>query len=320
MGIHDRDYYRERSGGLFETWGRQGVTVWLIAITAGVFVLQILTTNPNLARRGVPAALTSPICTFGEYDPARIMAGEVWRLVTPIFLHAGLLHLAFNMLVLYWTGTRLEERYGSREFLCFYLLAGTFADVLTLAVQLADLTPATRAVGASGAVTAALVLYAFLYPHQRVLLYFVLPMPVWLLVVLYVGLDVLGVFGAGDQGIGYMAHLGGALFGALYYKSGWRLSNLLPSSSGKSPRLTRAPAPRLRVVPTPSDEFDDEAEEPVRAAVDSPARPQESGDPSFETKVDAVLEKVSQFGQQSLTPEERALLFQASERYKNRRR
>ena len=64
------------------------------------------------------------------YDPRLIADGEVWRLFTPIFLHATLWHLACNMLVLYWTGIRLEDRYGAKEFLAFYLLAGVSANAL----------------------------------------------------------------------------------------------------------------------------------------------------------------------------------------------
>jgi hypothetical protein len=232
-------------------------------------------------------------------------------LLTPLFLHDGLWHLAFNMLVLYFTGTRMEEHYGSKEFLIFYLVAGVFANVGYFLVQAAELMPPTRAVGASGAVTAALVLFACHYPRQQVLLFFIIPMPVWLLVVLYIALDAMGALGAGDQRVAYAVHLFGALFGFLYFRSGRRLTDLWPGW----PSRGRRARPRLRVVPP-----EPESAEPVGAAVEAPPRAAESNDELFEAKVDQVLEKVSKHGQESLTPEEREILFRASELYKKKRK
>jgi membrane associated rhomboid family serine protease len=312
MGIHDRDYYRDGSRGMFDAWGRRGATVGLIAVTAAVFLAQVV--SRDLAGAGEIA--DGPLTRATNYNPLRVMEGEVWRLLTPVFLHAGLLHLAFNMLVLYWAGSRLEEHYGGREFLLFYLCAGLFASTLRFAVQAAGLAPPSIALGASGAVTAVLVLYACHYPRQQILVMFVLPMPVWLVAVLYVALDVMGALGVGRGGVGYLAHLGGALFGLGYYKLGVRISNILPAARGRQPVRS---APKLRVVPSDPDEADED-EEPVGAAVDAPARSGGVADEQFEARVDQLLQKVSQTGQESLTAEERELLFRASEVYKKRRK
>jgi membrane associated rhomboid family serine protease len=307
MGIYDRDYYRESSGSLFDAWGRQGTTVWLIVITCAVFLAQVISRDIAGGRIG-----EDPVSAFGIYDPRLVLGGEVWRLLTSHFLHGGLLHLAFNMLVLYWAGTRMEGHYGSREFLVFYLAAALFIGLVRFTVQMVGLAPMALALGSSGPVTAVLVLFAFHYPRQQVLLFFVIPMPVWMLVVVYVAMDALGAFGIGDRGVGYVAHLAGALFGLLYYQWGGRLTDLLPGW----PSRTRRARPRLRVVPPDPEE----APEPVGAAVEVPPRAAESADESFEAKVDRVLEKVSKYGQESLTPEEREILFRASELYKKKRK
>lgn len=83
----------------------------------------------------------------GADGPIGVAAGEYWRLLTGGFLHAGLLHLAFNMYVLYWLGTMLEPSLGHVRFLALYvasLLAGSFGALL--------LSPQSFTVGASGAV------------------------------------------------------------------------------------------------------------------------------------------------------------------------
>lgn len=303
MGIHDRDYYRAGTRRYFDLWGRSAATIWIIIATCAAFVLDLLSRDLG----------GNAVHEFAIYDFRAVRNGEVWRLITPLFLHAGLFHLACNLLVLYWTGSVLEEVYGSREFLFIYFGAGLFSGLAEFLLQLFEIVPPSRGLGASGAVTAVLVLYALHFPHQRVLLFFVIPMPVWLLVVVFVGLDVLGAFGAGREGIGYIAHLAGALFGLLYFRSGMRLSSFL------SRRRDRKAAPRLRLVP-----FDEEmpvTSQPVGTATAEPqVRHVAAGDDQLEARVDRVLDKVSKQGQDSLSAEERELLFQASERYKKRRK
>jgi len=305
MGIQDRDYYRDGSGGFLDAWSRQGATVWIIVVTGVVFFAQCITGDPR----------DSKLVELGCYNPVKVLNGEVWRLFTPVLLHAGLMHIFINMLALYFLGRRVEETYGTREFVLIYVVAGVFANVVYLVTYLVGLTPDPRvvAIGASGAVVAVVIVYAFNFPRQQVLLFFLIPMPIWVVGVLFVTLDALGAAGAGDDHTAYVVHLGGALFGALYYLSGVRLSG--PFSRG--PRLAeRRARPQLRVVPAENDD----TPEPVGAAVESQPRPKEATEENLEAKVDAVLEKVSKFGQESLTPEEREILFKASELYKKRRK
>jgi membrane associated rhomboid family serine protease len=297
MGIQDRDYYREGPSFL-DRVGQQGTTVWLVAITCGVFFGQVLSRD----------ALTQ----LWIYNPKLILEGEVWRLVTPMFLHAGLLHLFFNMLVLFWAGQRVEDVYGAREFGLFYLAAGISAHVIYLAAYLAGLCPVTNALGASGAVFAVLVLFALHFPHQKILLFMIVPVPAWALVLMYVALDLMGALGArGDTHVAFLVHLGGAFFGFLYYASGWRFTSLFARAPASTVR------PKLRVVPPPVEEREPE---PVGAPVQAAPHPAEAADEQLEAKLDAVLAKVSKHGQESLTPEEREILFRASELFKKRRK
>lgn len=321
MGIQDRDYYREGPSFL-DRMGQQGATVWLVAITVGIFFGQTLTVVPPAPGERIDSnpMWRSALTTAGAYDSARIMAGEVWRLITSVFLHASIFHIFGNMLVLYFMGTRLEERYGSREFVLLYLASGLFSSLIDLAAHLTGVADPARAIGASGAVCGVLIVYAFHYPRQQVLLFFVIPMPVWVMATLWVVMDALSATGQmlnpnlPRSQIGFIAHLGGALFGLLYYKLELNLSAVFVRSKRARAR------PRLRVIPAPARE--EREPEPVGAPVHAPppAAPSKPADEQLEAKVDAVLEKVSKHGQESLTAEEREILFKASELYKKRRK
>ena len=234
----------------------------------------------------------------------------MWRLVTPNFINdeRAVLPVIFGMLILYWVGTQLEERYGSREFLVFYLTAGLVAHLAYLLVVVVGLAPPAVVFGSGPAVNAAFVLYAFLNPRATVLLFFVLPVPIWLVAGAYVAFNAVAA-GVG-VGAAFVA-LAGALFGAIYYLSGLRLTGLLPSRGFAGERRTRT-QPRLRVVPPDDAEDDADTDEPA-------ARPRPPEEP-FDERVDRLLEKVSRHGQESLTAEERELLFRAGEHYKKRRR
>ncbi len=118
--------------------------------------------------------------SFGMYDTKAILRGEVWRLLTAVFLPAGFSTSSSTCIVLWWSGQRLEQVYGSREFVLFYLLSGVGANDIFV-VQLV-LGQTSLALELNGAVTASMVvLFAFHFPHQIVRIWFVLPMPMWLM-------------------------------------------------------------------------------------------------------------------------------------------
>jgi len=304
MGIHDRDYYRETSGGF--AFGRMNVTTWFVILNCCAFIAQVLSTD---ARNRLP----SPLLEYGAFDTGKIFRGEAWRLLTANFLHADLIHLAFNMLVLWWAGSRMEELYGRTEFALFYVVSGVFANLLQLTLQAAGVMPPTVAIGASGCVMAALVLYACHDPHQKILLFFVIPVPLWVCAILYVVIDLFGALGYGQRGIAHMVHLGGALFGFAYYRTGFRFHRLMPGL----PNRSRSRVPTLRVI-HPDDDVENGSPDPP--GYETPLQTNDPNEEPFETKVDRILAKVSKDGQESLSPEEREILFRASEVYKKRRR
>jgi membrane associated rhomboid family serine protease len=240
-----------------------------------------------------------------ELDTAKVVyGGQVWRLITHAFCHAreDYFHILFNMLFLYWFGSTMEGRYGRREFLRFYL-AGALAAASAYAALDLYTGSTIPAIGASGAVMAVVMLYTLHHPYQTIFLCWVLPVEMRWVLAGYILWDLhpLLLTLGGDQvrdGIAHAAHLGGALFGFLYWHYQWRLDGLLGRIGLPSlPRFGRRRRPRLRVVSAPPQREPDEM-----------------------SRVDELLQKIFELGQESLTEEERAILNDASERIRNRQR
>src|SRR5690606_31263930 len=182
MGIEKRDYLRSEGRSSFGgTFGGGLQTVkWIIGVNVAVFVLQVLT-----ARSGI---VTEALAL----SPGSVLERlQVWRLVTYAFCHSPFTvwHIFFNMFILWLVGRRLEPRYGSREFLLFYLGAVVVSGLVYVLLELVLARPGV-AIGASGAVAAAFILFAILYPYERWLLFFVIPVEVRWLCAAYVIFDI----------------------------------------------------------------------------------------------------------------------------------
>lgn len=140
-----------------------------------------------------------------------------WTLVTYMFLHGGLGHIFFNMLVLYFFGPMLEARLGSRHFLRLYFVSGLSGGLLSIAF-----TPFGQAVipiiGASGAVFGVQLGFAYFWPRQRIYIWGILPIEARWLVVIMTALALWGGFMGAGGGIAHFAHLGGFVGGFLYLK------------------------------------------------------------------------------------------------------
>lgn len=303
MGIHDREYARDDRHDRGEPQLR--AIPALIALTVGAFVVQLFTSpGHNVA---------DPLLRHGGFDFAAINDGEAWRLLTSFFVQVyryPLLGIILGMLALYWFGTELEDRYGTRGILWFYLLAGLFVSVGKLALGHLGVDPGKVTAGSGGPIFAVLTLFALHHPQQQVLLLLVIPLPMRVLVPLLVGVYVLLFVTDGGSKMEIAVPLLGAAFGAAYYK-------LVPQelarprddyrrSEKARPKLTLRPAD-----PPADDAFDDAPITPPRPRAGKP-------DEYLEAKLEAVLEKITKTGRASLTPEENAVLLKASEVYRQK--
>jgi membrane associated rhomboid family serine protease len=162
------------------------------------------------------------------------------QIITYMFLHGGITHLLFNLLALWMFGSMLENLWGSKRFLIFYMACGIGAGLLHLGVLYAEmrdvaaiferLSPAQQeellyardykinvpTVGASGSIFGCLAAFGYLFPNSVIYVYFFLPMKAKWFVIIYAGLELwLGIRNSAGDNVAHWAHLGGALVGFL---------------------------------------------------------------------------------------------------------
>ena len=216
MGIHDREYYREDERG-FRITSPRSVVATLIIINVVIFIIDSFMRAQN-----------HPISQF------MAIKADLWQkpwlfyqLLTNGFAHAPasvtIWHVVGNMLVLFFLGRPVEQRYGSAEFLRVYLSAIIIASFVWLLSQVARGDTTASAYGASGAVTAVVMLFIFNFPHQTLLIWGIVPIRAWILGVIMIAIDVSRAFNKHSQ-IAWEAHLGGAAFAAAYFYFKWNLS------------------------------------------------------------------------------------------------
>lgn len=170
-----------------------------------------------------PYPLTVPFALWplGPSPYSDVAGFEPWQLVTYAFLHGGVEHILFNMLALWMFGGPVEDVFGARPFALYYFTCVIGAALTQLAVMHFFPNGYFPTVGASGGVFGLLLAYGLLFPRAQVLLYFAIPIPARIFVILYGILElVLGVTGT-QAGVAHFAHLGGLAFGFLLILN-WR--------------------------------------------------------------------------------------------------
>lgn len=150
-----------------------------------------------------------------------LMQGRVWTLITSVFSHNSLIHLFFNMYVLFNFGPIIETVLGTKSFIKFYLMAGLVSSLTHVCVSAFLLEkPGLPALGASGSISGIILIFSLLFPRQILLLFGLIPIRALYGALIFVGLDLWGLIMQSEGGglpIGHGAHLGGALFGTYYY-------------------------------------------------------------------------------------------------------
>ncbi len=155
---------------------------------------------------------------FLAMNPVFVLEGNYWwQPFTYMFAHAGASHLFFNMLGLFFFGTQVERRWGSNEFLLYYLLTGFLAGVFSLVFYVLTGNMMVFLLGASGAVFAVLLAFATLFPTAIIYLFGIIPIRAPILVLGYTAIELFSQMRGAPSGVAHLTHLAGFLFGFLYF-------------------------------------------------------------------------------------------------------
>jgi membrane associated rhomboid family serine protease len=284
MSWQNRDYYRNQGsfggGGMAMGFPKPTLYVkYLLIANIAMFILTALTgagRDPSYYHYTIDHRTLGSYLALTNLGPKTLL--HFWTLITYQFLHGDVLHILFNMMVLYFCGPPLERYWGSKRFLFFYLLCGVMGGLafLALSTLTGNLNPI---IGASGAVLGLLTACAVLFPQMMVIV-ILFPVPIRIIAILYAVLYTLNILQRWD--LADACHLAGMVTGFLYIKGG-------PFWQRFQRERSQAKWEKLR-----EDEQTDQKE------------------------VDRILEKVHQQGIQSLTGHEKKVLRDATRRQQQR--
>lgn len=231
------------------------------------------------------------------FQPGRLIA-RPWGVLTYMFVHAGFMHIFVNMLGLFFFGPPLEAKWGSREFIKFYLVAGMGGVVVSLVFA------PSAVIGASAAVYGVMLAFAMNWPKSPIYIWGIFPVQAWVLVGFLFLMSLFAAFGGAGGGVAHFAHLGGIVTAYAYLKMDWRL----PRARERAKRTVRR-VRRLAIVPRDEDDEHQMGEA-------APGARQQDEERRMLDAVDQVLDKISEQGMGSLTAAERKLLDEVSRRHR----
>ncbi len=277
MGLSDRPYYRDEDRGAWLS--PRPLVINLILLNVAVYVAQFIF-GPQVSE-------------LLELHADLLQAPwQLYQLLTYGFVHAvDLRHILFNMFGLWVFGSELETLYGRAEFLRLYLSSIVVCGLVWLVYEISAGNLDGRMLGASGGVNALMIIFVLHFPRRMLNVWGILPVPVWLIGLLWVLFDLAGI-GSTDN-VAHLAHLAGVVYGAVYFKTGLNFGRFVPKRLNASMFRLR---PRLKI-------HDPEVEERHLSG-----------------QVDQILEKIHREGEGSLTKKERRTLEEASRRYQRKRR
>ena len=230
------------------------VTYALIAANVLVFLIMLMLPDDLEGRTkfslGAIPAVIFQIKDIAAQDAILPSSVDFLSILSSQFLHAGWWHLIGNMLYLWVFGNNIEDAMGHVRFLIFYLLCGTGAALINAGMDPNSVIPT---IGASGAISGVLGAYLLLYPRARVMVfafYMLLPLPAFLVLGLWIFMQVANLGGGGASNIAWWAHIGGFAVGmvlVLLFK--YRHVKILGTGHLSQTARPGAAAPTISVVP-----------------------------------------------------------------------
>ena len=234
-----------------------------------------------------------------------------WVFITHLFLHAGIFHIFWNMLLYYWFGTIVGDLVGDGKILPLFLYGGLLGAAIYL-LSYAYLIPHSyldsRALGASAGVMATVVAAGLIAPDYKIRLILIGPVSIKYVVVVLIIIDLVGTTGMNNTG-GHFAHLGGALMGWIFVSNLKRGNDLgIPVNRGLawlSDLLLRKKGSRSRKLRALHSQRSGKIKPTVR-----------SSKSDSQDRINEILDKINQKGYEGLSDEEKEFLFRASNKEK----
>ena len=226
---------------------------------------------------------------FSLDDDVNSLLKKPWSIISYGFLHADFLHILMNLLVLYYIGNLFLEYFTQKQLLTFYILGTFFGGVLYIFSQ--NYFPlfegkSSLLVGASAGISAIFIGIATYIPNYQLKLRFIGFVKLWHLAAIWIGLDVIGLIGANAGG--NFAHLGGALFGFLY--------------------VNKASNTEINLFDKLSSFFKRKKKSPLKTVHKSKVKKKTNTNLN-QQQIDAILDKISKSGYDTLTKAEKEFLF-----------
>jgi len=280
----------------------------LLIINVAVFFLQMLANNLMIGGQPLWYILNvwfalNPL--GGDFN------FQVWQLITYQFMHGGFGHIFFNMFALWMFGMQIENMWGSRKFLFFYLLCGVVAGLFQLFLPPLMGASVAFTIGASGAIYGVLIAFGLMFPDRPIYLYFLLPIKAKYLIGFLIVLEFLLIDSAGSN-VAHLAHLGGALAGFLFIMFDSSidvpLKRMLNMSSGFGSRSNfQNPFSGI------AEKFKQRSQN-IEDAKYYDINQKNDDEEISQEEIDKILDKISQAGYQNLTEREKKILFEASKK------
>lgn len=260
---------------MFGTPSTTNVIRNLIIACLVVFVLQTFSGMGSLA---------GTLERWGSLVPGMVWAkGQAWRLVTYMFLHGDVWHVLFNMLGIWMFGTPVANQLGDRKFLGLFFVSGIVAGLFSGFFYLAGGSGMVPVIGASGALFGVMLAFARFFPNAPVIL-LIFPVPARIAVWIFGAIALFSSMGGGGGGVAHLTHLFGLLGGWLFLRYEEPVEMWI---AGLAKRQENQRVQKAAEVLVDREEY-------------------------FDTRVDPILKKISKYGIESLTRQEKTILERAS--------
>jgi membrane associated rhomboid family serine protease len=220
--------------------------------------------------------------------PSQVLGSiKIWQIFTYMFLHesihSSIMHILFNMFMLWMFGAELESSWGSRQFLKYYLICGIGAGIFILILSPSN----SVTIGASGAIFGVMVAFAMLNPDRLLYVYFLFPVKAKYMVGFLMFISYFFIVSGSGGGISHVGHFGGGLVGYLYMKFGHKVPAMWRALKSQSTAKSKKSNLKFKSMDEDKIEY-------------------------YRKRIDEILDKINRVGYLNLTDEEKKVLEEGS--------